>query len=330
MIGFISTTQNTIYLKDSSESYDDKDFSGMLLENNYPDIKVWLSDALSMMELSKYRFNTNNGAIIMPVNVWDIFSIFGKVDVKTIISMYGDLHEFHPAIKNIKNKNDPLWAFEYPELDCELPPQTSCALSKSQSLSATVDLMEFLLWLIQQDIILPKGKPKTIKMKLKAIISEENHFNLSLFVKKEQIENLLKEKPSLINIHWKSDWIAASWLRCGLYENIERSLEREFDVLVYEEVQPIGNLMPVNFNLGWLFCPSAHYVFHKWLNSLVIEQKKNQVRFQLMIYLFGLFVLYKMSRLDNYTFLTSEFTFFNWQAKLDNRKSSNVRLSNKQ
>ena len=187
--------------------------------------------------------------------------------------------------------------------------------------------MEFLLWLAQQDVILPKGSPTESKMKLKDLLSDENRFNLSIFVKREQIERLFKDTPHLTNSHWTGDWISATWLKAALYNDVEHSLEKEFDVMVYEEVQPVSHLMPTNFNLSWLFCPSAHYVFFHWLIFIIKKQKNDPVRFQLLTYLIGLFVFQKFSLLDRSAFMTAEFDFFKWQSKDIGKRSSNVKLS---
>jgi hypothetical protein len=329
MIGFISTLKGVIYLKNKSIPFEEKDFAGFFLQENYPDIKLWFTDALKMTDITKYKLNTNHCASLVMVGVWDVFSVFGKLDAQTIINLYSEIDKFHPRIQSITNKESftNIWDFDVQPLNCELPEGVKCNHSTSKTLSANIDVMEFLLWLAQQDVILPKGSPTESKMKLKTLLSDENRFNLSIFVKREQIERLFKDIPHLTNNHWTGDWISATWLKAALYNDVEHSLEKEFDVMVYEEVQPVSHLMPTNFNLSWLFCPSAHYVFFHWLIFIIKKQKSDPVRFQLLTYLIGLFVFQKFSLLDRSAFMTAEFDFFKWQSKDIGKRSSNVKLS---
>lgn len=329
MIGFISMAKNAIYLKNKSIPFEEKEFAGFFLQQNYPDIKVWFTDAVKMMDISKYKLNTNHCSILVLVNDWDVFSVFGKLDAQTIIDLYSEIDKFHPQIQSITNKEsfNNIWNFTTQPINCVLPENVKCNHSSSKTLSASIDVMELLLWLTQQNIILPKNTPIESKMTLKALLSEENCFNLSIFVKREQIERLFKETPHLTNNHWSGDWIAASWLKAILYNDVERSLEKEFDVMVYEEVQTANHLMPTNFDLTWLFCPSAHYVFFHWLLFVIKNKKNDPVRFQLLTYVIGLFVFQKLSLLDHSAFMTAEFDFFNWQSKEINRKTSKVKLS---
>ena len=335
MIGFVSIKQNAIYLKDKCINYEESDFikNPNFLINNYPDVLLWLSDAAQRQELTKGRFNTPNDLPIMLIQDWDMFSLIDKLDLQTIINLYSEITHFYPAIKTLRGKNTKIWSgFELIDIDLEFPLNTKVSISDSKSLSTHIDLLELFLWLVQQDITLPKGTPTETKMKLRDLLEPQNQANLSLFVKREQIARILKEQPHLANKHWQSDWIAVAWLKAAIFDDIERNLDWEFDVMAYEETQPVSNLFPKGFNLTWLFCPSAHIVLNAFLQNLYDKSSNNKKldsRTSLITLLIGLFVFNKLKQVSNHNYLSVEFDLLNWQTIDNNKKGSSPKFSNK-
>lgn len=324
MIGFVSIKQRKIYLKDKEFSYTEKEFKNQNLLAEFADIRLWLTDAPQMIDISNYRFKTPHSAYPMTIADWDCFSIISKVTQQQIIQNLAELPRFFPAIANFSNNEKDVWKFTLPDLDCELEQGIQFNTSTSKTLNTNIDVLDFYLWLVQQDILVPKGKPIQGKRTLNSIVADQS-INLGLYVKREQVERYCKKNTPLINNHWQSEWINASWLKMILFDDL--NIEREVDVLEYEEIQSITHLLPAGFDLTWLFCPAAHFVLYRYAEFLSRSENHKTMHYNLFCILMGNFIYQKLQQLNN-QYLKAEFNFLHWQTKQE-KKSSSKDLANR-
>lgn len=307
MLGFVSLKQQKIYLPDREVSFSDKDFANPNLLAEFVNVNLWLCDSNENKNYQTFKWITPYSPPPLIIPEWDSFSFINKLSYPQIVQALSALPVFYPEITQVKDKFKELWKFEYREQICELPEQVKIS-SSNKTFDIQLDIVDFYLWLFQQDVIVPKGNCTPSRRTFKSLL-DDTSINLGVFVKKENIIRFFKKIPLVASTHWQSEWIAASWLKMIVHDEILGNTEFEVDTLEYEEVQPVKSLLPQNFDLTWLFCPSAHTIlfrYHKYLNETKSELSR------LFYLLVGNFIFYRLTKLADPT-MTAEFHLWQWR-----------------